>query len=262
MSLKIQRAVLFALCIVLLLVVSARVSPPPVRTESADERERESVNYVLVTPTPEPTPTPTPEPTPNIRDILPDVVYTDWYLKLVNDVYILSESFAPNVEEVQDGQYVDARIVEPLNAMLDAAREQGFSVYISTAYRPYRTQAYLFFGKASQIAWGGEVEYADAEMMARKLVAYPGTSEHQLGLAVDILDSADTNKVAEEVEYMPLLRWLQAHCMEFGFIYRYPKNKEEITGWYEPWHFRYVGQDAAVYMMENNLCLEEFIALY
>ena len=261
MKKRIQGIILFALSIVLLLVVSSRVSPPE-RTETVDERERERQDYVLVTPSPEPTPTPTPEPTSGIREILPDVSPTEWYLKLVNDIYILPQTFAPNVVEVQDGQYFDERAADALNNMISAAEAEGYSVYISVAYRPYRTQATLFFGKASQIAWGGEVEYADAEMMARKLVAYPGTSEHQLGLAVDLLDSKDTNKVAEEVEYMPLLRWLQAHCMEFGFIYRYPKNKQDITGWYEPWHFRYVGESAAMYMAENNLCLEEFIALY
>ncbi len=74
--------------------------------------------------------------------------------------------------------------------------------------------------------------------------------------------SASTAMVAEDVEELPVLLWLQEHCAEYGFIYRYPKEKQEITGWYEPWHFRYVGKDAATYIMENDLCLEEFIELY
>ena len=99
-------------------------------------------------------------------------------------------------------------------------------------------------------------------MMARKIVAYPGTSEHQLGLAVDIVDSSSTVLDADMLEDMPLLQWLSQHCHEYGFILRYPKDKEDVTGWYEPWHFRYVGIDAAKYIMEKGICLEEFIQLY
>ncbi|MCD7852535.1 MAG: M15 family metallopeptidase [Oscillospiraceae bacterium] len=164
--------------------------------------------------------------------------------------------------EVRDGQYFDSRAAEELLEMISGAEEAGYTVTIRTGYRPYATQAYIFFGKASQIAWDGTVEYADAEELARKTVAYPGTSEHQLGLAVDLMDSASTAMVAEDVEELPVLLWLQEHCAEYGFIYRYPKEKQEITGWYEPWHFRYVGKAAATYIMENDLCLEEFIELY
>lgn len=255
-----QRLLLFVLCITLLLVVSARVSPAPPAEASEpvlDERE------IVVPEEPEETPEPTPEATPNIRDILPDISASDWYLKLVNNTYVLPPSFTPpSVKEIQDGQYFDSRAVDALNRMLDAAREAGYTVYISTAYRPYRTQATLFYGKASQIAWGGEVEYADAEVLARQTVAYPGTSEHQLGLAVDILDSPDTAMTADALEFLPLYTWLRANCVDFGFIPRYPRDKRELTGWFEPWHYRYVGETAARYMMENGLCLEEFIALY
>ena len=102
----------------------------------------------------------------------------------------------------------------------------------------------------------------EAETEARKVVAYPGTSEHQLGLCADIMDNKDTTMKAEEVENLPLLKWLKEHCAEYGFILRYPKDKQALTGWYEPWHFRYVGEEAAKYMTENDLCLEEFIALF
>ena len=99
-------------------------------------------------------------------------------------------------------------------------------------------------------------------MLARSLVAYPGTSEHQLGLCADIMDSKDTAMTAEEVAELPVLVWLQQHCVDYGFIYRYPKEKQDITGWYEPWHFRYVGEEAARYKTDHLLCLEEFIDLY
>lgn len=252
---------LLVLCVVLLVIVSSRLSPPlPAERDVKDDE----VSYTAPpagTPQPD-EPEQTPEPTVDPKELLPDVSIYDWNLKVVNNVSVLSSSFAPDVTAVGDGQYFDSRAVDALNSLLAAAGEAGYSVYISAAYRPYSTQAYLFYGKASQIAWGGTVEYAEAEMMARELVAYPGTSEHQLGLCADLIDSAGTSLVAEEVEDMPLLVWLREHCAEYGFILRYPKDKVEITGWYEPWHFRYVGQEAAEYIMENGLCLEEFVELY
>ena len=102
----------------------------------------------------------------------------------------------------------------------------------------------------------------EAETEARKVVAYPGTSDHQLGLSADIMNDSQTAMNAEEAAQLPLIQWLNEHCAEYGFIPRYPEDKREITGWFEPWHFRYVGQECAQYMMENNLCLEEFIALF
>ena len=105
-------------------------------------------------------------------------------------------------------------------------------------------------------------EYADAEMMARELVAYPGTSEHQLGLALDLVDARHV-KLDSSQENTKAYKWLYEHCAEYGFIVRYPNGKTDITGIiYEPWHFRYVGVEAATYMVEHNLCLEEFVALY
>lgn len=262
------RILLLVLVVILLSIVSSRVSPT---LPTADEPSVSVPDYIpeaSETPSvpddiePPVTPTVEPEVTTEPEIELPDVSIHEWNLKIVNNSIVLSSSFAPDVSEVADGQYFDTRAVDALNALLDGAKKNGFTTYLSTAYRPYSSQAYIFFGKASQIAWGGEVEYADAEIMARELVAYPGTSEHQLGLAVDIIDSANTSLVAEDVENMPLLQWLKEHCHEYGFILRYPKDKQEITGWYEPWHFRYVGVDAATFIMENDLCLEEFLELY
>ena len=89
-----------------------------------------------------------------------------------------------------------------------------------------------------------------AYRLAEQRVGTPGTSEHQLGLAVDVQGTA-----AQE--------WMRENAWRYGFILRYPADKEEITGvMYEPWHFRYVGEDAAEYIMEHGICLEEFIALY
>lgn len=253
---------LLVLCMVLLVIVSSRLSPTPPPGKDTSLSEPEETYIAVPAASPQTGDEETPEPTADPKELLPDVSIYDWNLKLVNNTNVLSSSFAPDVTAVDDGQYFDSRAVDALYSLLDAAKGQGHSVYISAAYRPYSTQAYIFYGKASQIAWGGTVEYSEAEIMARELVAYPGTSEHQLGLCVDLIDSANTDLVAEDVEDLPLLVWLKEHCAEYGFILRYPKDKEEITGWYEPWHFRYVGVEAAEYIMENGLCLEEFLELY
>jgi len=199
---------------------------------------------------------------PRIQDILPGVSSTDWNLRLVNNVYILTASFAPDVVKIGDDQYFSTEAAEPLQAMIAAAEEQGFTVSIRAAYRPFSTQAYIFNGKASQIQWGTDMSLMEAETEARKVVAYPGTSEHQLGLAVDLMDSDDSVMDADTAARLPLLIWLKENCAKYGFILRYPEDKQSVTGWYEPWHFRYVGEEAAAYIMDRGLCLEEFIDLF
>ena len=96
---------------------------------------------------------------------------------------------------------------------------------------------------------------------AAKLVAPPGTSDHQTGLAVDITDKYYSQMDASKMD-QDFLAWLKDNCAEYGFILRYPSSKVSITGWDEPWHFRYVGKVAAEFIMDNNLCLEQFISLY
>ena len=97
---------------------------------------------------------------------------------------------------------------------------------------------------------------------AARIVNRPGTSEHQLGLCADITDKFYEVKT-KELEKTALYQWMYAHCQNYGFILRYPADKQDITGvMYEPWHFRYVGKEAAAYIMGNGLCLEEFLDLY
>lgn len=259
MANKGKSLILLVLTVLLLVVISSRVAPDAARDTERGPTAVDDPPVVTSSPIAEETPEPTPTPELRIRDRLPGISTGDWNLKLVNETYVLSNSFAPDVTAVRDNQYFDTRAADALEAMLSAAEEAGYTVVISAAYRPYSTQAYLFFGKASQIAWGGTVEYAEAETLARKIVAYPGTSEHQLGLAVDILDSSSTKLDVESTEGLPVLEWLTEHCAEYGFILRYPKDKQDITGWYEPWHFRYVGETCAKFMMDEGLTLEEFI---
>ena len=181
---------------------------------------------------------------------LPDIDINSWEYVLVNADHSIGE-YAPELGEIE-GQKLDQRILEPMQSFVAGARAEGLSVFLSSGYRGYEEQQYLFNRKVEQYG----------EEQAATIVSRPGTSEHQTGLACDITDEYYELK-NESLENTALYQWMSRHCQEYGFIVRYPKDKEEITGIiYEPWHFRYVGVEAATYMVEHNLCLEEFVALY
>ena len=156
------RVLLLVLVVILLSIVSSRVSPPVPNADdpaisvpdTGDNAQQGSDIPVVADPSASPVVEVTPTPTPEID--LPDVSIHEWNLKLVNNKNALSSSFAPDVSEIDGGQYFDSRAVDALYAMLDGAKQHGYGTYVSTAYRPYSAQAYAFFGKASQIAWGGK----------------------------------------------------------------------------------------------------------
>lgn len=206
-------------------------------------------------PEPEETPEPTPEATAEPDNGLPDVDLASWELMLVNSENTLDSSYAPpELVYLSDSQCpVDSRIADALTAFADAAKAEGLPVYLSSGYRTYSEQQSLYQRKISQ-------GYSAEE--AAKIVAIPGTSEHQTGLCCDITDYYREFKDSS-LEDTETYKWMVAHCQEYGFVVRYPNDKTDITKIiYEPWHFRYVGVEAATYMMENDLCLEEFLALY
>ena len=138
---------------------------------------------------------------------------------------------------------------EAINAMFAAAQDAGYTLYVKSAYRSYQTQKTMYNNRLEKLGRDDG------------LVSYPGASDHQTGLGVDILNYAWTQKDGMNKDFANAseAQWLAAHCQEFGFVLRYMDDKEEITGIkFEPWHFRYVGTEAAVYIMENHLSLEEF----
>lgn len=205
-------------------------------------------------PTPAPTPTEkaqAPEETPEPSDDgLPDIDPNSWQFVLVNPWNEISGD-APALENFE-GVPFDARIIGPLSDFAQGARDAGYSFRAFSGYRDYATQSYLYNRKVEQVG----------EAKARTIVAYPGTSEHHTGLAADIADG-HYELLTSELENTGLYRWMVEHCAEYGFIVRYPNGKSDVTGIiYEPWHFRYVGVEAATYIMENDLTLEEFLALY
>ena len=197
----------------------------------------------------------TPEPTP----ALPAFDITSWELVLVNDANRLESTDAPpTVVTVSDSQCpIDSRIEEPLMAMAQACKDAGNSVYLSSGYRSYSEQAANFTRVCNN---NGVADGKDANGFYITMPA--GASEHQTGIAVDITDVYYPIKDSS-LENTATFKWLKEHCTEYGFILRFPADKQDITGvMYEPFHFRYVGVEAAKYITENNLCLEEFVALY
>lgn len=203
----------------------------------------------------------------------PDIDISQWQYVLVSAQHPLEpQDYAPenlaylnmtgDDSEIRTGydqnrQVFDMLAAQPLVDFAQGCRAAGLSVYLSSGYRSYSDQLYLFNRKVSQ---------GYSEDVAKTIVAYPGTSEHQTGLCCDITDRYYELKDSS-LENTATYKWLYEHCSDYGFILRYPADKsgsaDSVTGCiYEPWHFRYVGKEAAQYIMANNLCLEEFVALY
>ena len=180
----------------------------------------------------------------------PDIDPDSWEYILANPWNDIGD-YTPELASLE-GQRFDVRIVDAMRAFAQAARAEGLSVFLSSGYRSYAEQTYLFNRKAA--------EYGEA--VAATIVARPGTSEHQTGLCCDITDRYYEQK-DRTLENTALYQWMSAHCQEYGFIVRFPDGREDVTGIiYEPWHFRYVGVEAAEYITEHDLTLEEFLDLY
>ena len=185
----------------------------------------------------------------------------EWMLVLVNAENPLPDNHSPNMKSLPNGLQFDERAINHLNEMLSAMRKEGLSPVVCSAYRTIEFQRALFSNKVAQLVASG-FSQTQAETEARKSIAYPGTSEHNLGLAADIV-SMDYQLLDDKQAETPEVRWLLENCAEYGFILRYPRGKEAITGiTYEPWHFRFVGVTAAREIMVSGLCLEEYLSEY
>lgn len=246
-------AAIVVLSVPLIYLVAQRVAADTLAVETVEIMDPpERTAQELPEPEPEETPEPTPEPSPEPYSDKPDIDITSWEYLLVNADNNIGD-YVPELSELEDGRYFDSRAVTYLQAFIDAARAEGLSTYLSSAYRSYNEQEYLYNRKVGQY---GDEDYAAT------IVARPGTSEHQTGLCADITDIfyETKNSALAETE---LFKWMSEHCTQYGFVVRYEEDKQDITGIiYEPWHFRYVGVEAAVYMTRNELCLEEFLKLY
>ncbi|MCI8854581.1 MAG: M15 family metallopeptidase [Lachnospiraceae bacterium] len=183
---------------------------------------------------------------------------SDWRLRLVNQDHSLPEDFSVELTQVGDGHQVDSRIARALLDMIEAGKRDGYGIWIVSSYRTMEKQESLYEKQIDKWKRQGYSLEAAREK-AGTMVAVPGTSEHQLGLAVDLVSSEYTG-LDERQEETGSYQWLVKHCAEYGFILRYPNDKTEITGIiYEPWHFRYVGVEAAREIMDQGICLEEYL---
>lgn len=170
------------------------------------------------------------------------------YFVLVNPWNHVPADYEWDLVDYQ-GYQIQADCLEALEAMVAACRAAGYSCNVNSAYRSYDRQVFLFERKVTRLMERGYSRTA-AEQEAALSIAIPGTSEHQLGLAVDIKSGNATYS------------WLAKHSWEYGFILRYPYGKTEVTGiYYEPWHFRYVGTELAQELYELDLCVEEYMDL-
>lgn len=148
------------------------------------------------------------------------------------------------------GRKMRKEAAEAFNALAEAAMKEGYEIVVTTAYRSYDFQNSLY---NSYVDSHGQEE-------ADTFSARPGKSEHQTGLAADVSSPSVNYRLMRDYDKSPEGAWLGEHCKDFGFIIRFPKGKERITGYiYEPWHIRYVGEEAAKEMYEKNLTLEEYL---
>ena len=191
---------------------------------------------------------------------LPEV--DEEYLVLVNKDNRIPEDYEIALKALEKGgRYVDARIADKVQAFTDAAADAGMDVQVISGYRSEAKQQQLVDEDVDRYMNQG-MDWQEAYEETMKYTMPAGYSEHQTGLAVDIVACGyqvldDSQALREEN------KWLREHCAEYGFILRYPKGKEDITGiYYENWHFRYVGVDVAKYITENDLTFEEFMELY
>lgn len=178
---------------------------------------------------------------------------------LVNKENKLPKDYEVELKTLPDGVNRAAEeAYEPLCDMLKAGRKEGLNFGICSSYRDVKRQEELF-DEDLRVLMNSGYTYSQAYEEVAKETMPPGCSEHSTGLAFDIvaLDyqmlDAGQARTAEN-------KWLQEHCTEYGFILRYPEGKEDITGIsYESWHFRYVGQEVAEYIMEKGITLEEYL---
>jgi len=176
---------------------------------------------------------------------------------LVNKYYYLDNNYIPDNLETVSYEYsinntkLNKDALENFITMAESAKKENIIIKITTAYRDYNFQNNLYNNYVN----------IDGKQLADTYSARPGYSEHQFGYSFDLTNEEYTD--FEGFEYTDEYAWLQENAYKYGFILRYPKGKEYITGYqFEAWHYRYVGIDIATYIHENNITYEEYYAYY
>lgn len=183
----------------------------------------------------------------------------DSIMVFVNKEYPLPKDYVPKnlmmpdirfySYDVPDKRYMRKEAAKAVEKMFNAALEDGVTLFGVSGYRSYTRQKEIYDNNV----------VARGKAITSRISAPPGHSEHQTGLAIDLSSYALRGQLSEEFGQSAEGRWVAENCAKYGFIIRYPKNKENITGYsYEPWHIRYVGKKNAKYIMKNSLTLEEY----
>jgi D-alanyl-D-alanine carboxypeptidase len=177
-------------------------------------------------------------------------------LWLINTENRLSQDYVPENMKWYGGLKMHSAVVEPYKKMIAAMEAEGLSgLYIQSAYRDFEHQRFLHSTKTNAYVNLGYSE-EEAAVYAARSITYPGASEHQSGLALDVTLDGHLRQSFGDTDQG---KWLAENCQRFGFVVRYPYDKTEITKIiYEPWHLRYIGVPHAAIMKEENLCLEEY----
>lgn len=188
---------------------------------------------------------------------------TEGFLTLVNDARRLPEDYAPPLGGITGSEkQLHVTAAQALDQMLAAAAADGCPLHVVSGYRSVKYQQGLFERKVQSCLDAG-LSPAEADAEAAKWVARPGASEHSLGLAVDLVSGdwyLQHDDLTQDFETTAAFAWLAKNAAQYGFILRYPADKEAVTGvHYEPWHYRYVGE-AASEIARSGLCLEEWLA--
>ena len=177
------------------------------------------------------------------------------YLMLVNRDNLLSKAYIPNdlcnsKSRYKDGILVNKMAYKQFLKMKNDIKKDGYDIDIMSGYRDYDYQDKIYNKLVLEKGFNYAFRY----------IALPGASEHQTGLAIDIcVYRGNYCYIEHEIDEMEEIKWLHKNCYKYGFILRYPVDKEDITGYnYESWHFRYVG-NIATYLYKNNLTLEEYL---
>lgn len=178
----------------------------------------------------------------------------DWRLVLANFENPLPSDFSPELAYIDKTRQVDARIKDELTQMLaDMKKAKIKDIWVQSAYRSVEYQEKIYNEKIEEYISLGETRER-AEILTSKVINKPGTSDHNLGLAVDL------NNVDYNFEETKAYEWLIQNAENYGFVLRYREDKKDITKIdYEPWHWRYVGVEHAKKMNELNMCLEEYV---
>ena len=179
---------------------------------------------------------------------------TDWKLILVNIDNAMPDDYEMELVDIDEYRKFDSRAIDALKDMIEAERKSGASgIWVQSAYRSIEYQEEVFNKQVQEYINEGKTK-EEAEELTLKIINKPGTSEHNLGLAVDF------NYANNDFEDSTAFTWLKENAEDYGFILRYPEDKVEITKVdYEPWHWRYVGKEHAKIIKELDMCLEEYI---